>query len=344
MKLPLWLVGIAALSLVAPSAHAQRPGAPKRAPTAKPAPPPVEPPAPPPPAGPPSLAETLTGDAKADYASGKVLYADGDHAGSLVKFSSAYERSKDPRLLWNMAACEKNLRHYARSLKLVRQYLKEGDAVLGDPDKTESRDLISVMEPFTATLQVNVDEPDAELSIDEEAVGTSPFPPVVVDIGTRKLRVRKADFEEILKDVPVGGAARVSLDLKLVKIIHEGRLNVVASKDATLSIDGRVVGTGTWSGVLATGGHTLKVTAPKMRLYQAEVLIQDRQSRDVSVTLEAEPSKGVPTWVWVAGGVVLAGGLATGGYFIFKGEDKYEGPAGNLSPGIVQAGRPIQFH
>ena len=96
--------------------------------------------------------------------------------------------------------------------------------------------------------------------------------------------------------------------------------------------------------MLPTGGHTLKVTAPKMRTYQAEVLIQDRQPREVSVTLEAEPNKGLPTWVWVAGGVVLAGGLATGGYFLFKGEPTYSGPSGNLNPGIIQASRPIQFH
>ena len=63
----------------------------------------------------------------------------------------------------------------------------------------------------------------------------------------------------------------------------------------------------------------------------------------ISVTLEAEPSKGLPAWAWIAGGVLVAGGLTTGGYFLFKGEDKYEGPSGNLTPGIVQASRPIQF-
>ncbi len=199
------------------------------------------------------------------------------------------------------------------------------------------------MEPFTAKLTVNVSEAGAELSIDDEVIGTTPVEPVVVDIGTRKLRVRKSEFEEITKDVPVGGAAQVSLEVKLVKIIHEGRLVVRASSGGTIAIDDKVVGTGSWEGILPSGGHSLKVSAPKMRVYQTEVFIQDKQSRDVGVTLEAEPGKGIPTWVWITGGVVVAGGLAVGGYFAFKKDPTYEGPTGNLTPGVVQASAPVRF-
>ena len=95
--------------------------------------------------------------------------------------------------------------------------------------------------------------------------------------------------------------------------------------------------------VLPSGGHTLKVTAPKFRVYQAEVLIQDKQSRDVAVTLEAEPSKGLPAWAWITGGVVVAGGLAVGGYFIFKKDPTYDGPVGNLQISSVQANAPFRF-
>lgn len=308
--------------------------------TAVPAPAP-EPPPPPP--GPPSLSESLKDTAKADYESGKVLFTDGDYAGSLVKFSSAFDASKDPRLLWNMAACEKNLRHYSKALKLVRQYVTDGDKVLNDQDKQEANELIKVMEPFTAKLKLSVDEPGSEVTIDDEVIGKSPVEPLVVDIGTRKLRVHKEEFEDFNKELPVGGAMEVSVDVKMVKIVHEGRINVKASNDATIAIDDKVVGTGTWSGVLPSGGHTLKVTAPKFRVYQAEVLIQDKQSRDVAVTLEAEPSKGLPAWAWITGGVVVAGGLAVGGYFIFKQDPKYDGPSGNLNPGLVQANAPFRF-
>src|SRR5437016_6190653 len=82
----------------------------------------VAPPPPPtPPAGPPSLSETLSGDAKSAYDAAKVLFGDGDFASAALKFRSAHDLSNDPRLLWNIAACEKNLRHYAKVVSLVQR-------------------------------------------------------------------------------------------------------------------------------------------------------------------------------------------------------------------------------
>ncbi len=329
------------LFVTASSAFAQptKPG-----PTTAPAPPPPPEPPPPPPPGPPPLSETLTGEAKQDYESAKILFNDGDAAGALVKFKSAYSKSQDSRLLWNMAACEKNLRHYSSALRLVRQYVADSGDKLTDADKKEADDLVKVMEPLTAKLKLDVNEPGAEVFVDDELVGTTPVPPVVVDIGTRKIRVRKGEFEEYVKDVPIGGAAEVPLSVNLVKILHQGHLNVrVRQNDATIDIDGKVVGAGSWAGILPSGGHTLRVTAPKMKPYQSEVYIQDKENREVAVTLEPEPSKGLPLWAYIAGGVVIAGGLTAAGAFIFGGEDTYEGPQGNLNPGIVQANRPIVF-
>jgi hypothetical protein len=188
-----------------------------------------------------------------------------------------------------------------------------------------------------------VNEAGAEVFVDDEPAGTSPVEPVVVDIGTRKVRVKKGEFEEYTKEVAVGGAAEIQLEVALVKIVHEGRLTVRAGADAAIAIDGKVVGSGTWSGTLPSGGHTLRVTAPHMLPFQSEVYLQDKESRDVPVTLQPEPSKGIPAWAWIAGGVAVAGGLGVGGYFLFRGSNSYEGPSGNLDPGVVQASHGIHF-
>src|SRR5688572_33443050 len=76
-------------------------------------------------ADPAPLSEALTGDAKAAYEGGKLLYGDGDFAGARVKFQAAYETAKDPRLLWNVAVCEKGLRHYAKVVELTKKYLEK---------------------------------------------------------------------------------------------------------------------------------------------------------------------------------------------------------------------------
>src|SRR5262249_29738922 len=62
----------------------------------------------------PSLGESLSGLAKGEYAAGRALFDDGDFANARVKFQSALDLSNDPRLLWNIGACERGLHHYAQ--------------------------------------------------------------------------------------------------------------------------------------------------------------------------------------------------------------------------------------
>src|SRR5262245_25362694 len=89
-----------------------------------------------------SLSESLTGMARAEYEAGKILYADGDFAGAALKFQRAYDESKDPRLLWNQAAAEKNLRHYVRVSELVERYVQESGERLSDQDRAEAQALL----------------------------------------------------------------------------------------------------------------------------------------------------------------------------------------------------------
>jgi hypothetical protein len=240
------------------------------------------------------LAQALAGAAKADYDSGKLLAADGDFAGALIKFESAYEQSKDPRLLWNVAFCEKNLRHYAKVIATLGHYLDDGAGYLTDKDRKDARDLVQTLQPFTTSATIHVSEDGAQIAIDDNAVGVSPLAaPVVLDIGERHLRVTKEGFQPFEKTVPVGGSAAVTVDVALEKEVHQGRLIVNAPPNATLELDEAPMGTGKIDLNLTAGGHQLRVTAPGMRPFQSEVVIQDRETRSVDVTLEklAEPER-----------------------------------------------------
>lgn len=289
----------------------------------------------PPPAKP--LAESLTGMAKADYAAGRVLFGDGDAAGALVKFRAAHEASKEPRLLWNIAACEKALHHYARALTLVESYRAEAGPALDEGEREEADRIILALSPLVAKMSVNVEEPAASVTVDDEAVGTTPLAPLRVDLGRRHLVVKKRGFRDHDALVLVTGAADVVVDVKLAREIHEGRLFVRAPSTATVAVDNRVVGTGSWEGKLPSGGHSLRVTSQGMRTYQTDVYVQDDQTRTLDVVLEPEPKSGIPTWLWIAGGAVVAGGLAAGGYFLVKPGDPVspEPTSGSLAPGFV---------
>ena len=247
------------------------------------APPPSSPPPPRP------LSETLSGDAKADYDAGKLLIGDGDFVGAEVKFRSAYERSNDPRLLWNVAACEKNQRHYARTLALLRQYVGNGGALLTDADRTEAKALVDTIEALTVKLTITVSEAGAGVTVDDDSVGTSPLPaPLVVDIGSRKIVVKKTGFKEFSQTVPIGGSAEAHVDVALLAEVHEGKLSVTTVASGAILIDGQRVGAGHFEDMLKSGGHTLRVEAEGMHPYQSEITIADDENRSVDVPLERE--------------------------------------------------------
>jgi hypothetical protein len=232
------------------------------------------------------LAQTLTGSAKADYDAAKLLFGDGDFAGARIKFQSAYDTAKDARLLWNIATCQKAERHYAKVVALLKRYEDEGGALLTPADVKEAQDLILALEPFTVKVTFKVSEDAAEVSVDGELVGTTPLPPVVVDIGERRVRVTKEGFVPFEKAFPVGGA-EATIDARLEKVIHEGRIVVNAPAGAAVFLDDKQVGVGKVDETVASGGHQVRIVGPGMRPYASEVVILDKETRTLDVSLES---------------------------------------------------------
>jgi len=285
----------------------------------------------------PPLAETLTGSAKEDYTAGRLLYEDSDFAGALVKYMAAYKASHDARLLWNAATCEKNLRHYAKAVTLVNRFLQAGRPYVSADAERDAHTFLDAVKPLTAEATIVAAEPDAAVSIDGEKIGVTPITePVLVDIGSRRVSAEKDGYKPFATTVDVAGSHGVLVEVKLVKIVHQGRLVVHAAATDTIILDGHGVGSGTLETSLSSGGHTLRVTAPDMHPFQQEILIQDGETRTIDVSLEPV-SRGIPAWVWIVGGGVLAAGAATGGYFLFKSSD-HTAPStpGTIDPGTVQ--------
>ncbi len=285
------------------------------------------------------LSETLTGQAKAEYEAGKILYQDGDHKNALVKFQHAYEVSNDARLQWNVAACEKNLRHYTRVLVALDRYQKEGGALLTDQDKQDATDLTATVKTLVSSLEVKSSEPGADVFVDDEKIGTTPLPgPVMIDVGNRKIRVSKPGFKEFVKVEAVAGAGDVSITADLAREIHQGRLVVEAGAKDAIYVDGKAVGIGKWEGVLPSGGHSLRITAPGMIAYQSEVNIQDDKMRRLPITLEEQKGGGIPTkWLLIGGGavVVIGGVIAT----VILTRPSGDPVDGTIAPGHI----PISF-
>jgi hypothetical protein len=314
---------VAALTIgsLSSAALAQAPAPSSPPPAADPAPPAAAAPATPP----RPLGESLTGMAKAEYGAARILYEDGDFQGSLQKLRSSYDLSKDPRLLWNMAAAEKNLRHYAEVVRLVDRFLAEGGAMVTEEDRAGATALIATVKDFVTELTIEVNETGAAVFIDDQQVGTTPLPAALrIDMGVHKIRITKPGFVEFALSQDMAGGKPLRVTTELVQERHEGRLRVVAGAPDVIQVDGKVVGTGLWEGIIASGPHALYVSAKGKRPHQTDVVVRDNDVTDVHVSLQEEvkqtviiESSGVPAWVWVAGGAILVGG-GVGAYFLLK--------------------------
>jgi hypothetical protein len=317
--LALLAVGLGALLSAGPAIAQPAPTPAPAAPTAKP------------------LAESLTGMSRAEYEAGRILYADKDYGNAIVKFQRAHELANDPRLLWNIAVCQKNLRRYSKMLTTIQRYQSEAAALLTEDERAQAVEIIKTVQTFVSALKITVNEADADVLIDEEKVGTTPLAaPITVDVGIRKIRVVKKGFKEAALQKEIQGGGSVALDVDLEKEIHRGRLLVIAGDNDLIALDTKVVGKGRFEGSAPSGGHTLKVTAPGMAAYQSEVVIQDDQLRRVEVTLNPMARTDTTrTVLWIVGGAALAAGAAVGGAFLFKPQPA-PGVQGNISPGTVQ--------
>jgi hypothetical protein len=276
---------------------------------------------------PPSIAELLSPEGLREYESGRLLYESGDFAGAYLKFLSAYELShaggeRDPRLLWNAAACERALRHYANAIVLVRRYLESRSPLITEQAAENARAFITAASAMTVALTIEANVPGAVAYVDDVFVGPVPLPgDTRLDLGTHRIFVRKAGHTGYFETVTTSGQA-VHLKALLRPIQHRGRLVVHAGKGDAIFVDGVLRGHGRFEGELPSGPHGVRVTAAGRKPFEREVMLAEDQTRSMDVTLEhAVESGGVPVWAYVAAGVVLSAGAVTGAYFALRSGD-----------------------
>ena len=358
-----------------------------------------------------TVREELPDNARREWDAARELLEANDSAGALVEYLRAYELSKNPRVLYNVGVCEKNLRHYARAVARFKQEQAEGQGKLTPDEMQNVKDVISSLEQFVSAVEVTSNEAGATLFIDQDEAGITPLAgPVPIDVGPHVLRLHKDGFADATQSVMIAGGAPakatfaieplvkktavtiavtgapvanividgidmgqapfkgdlaagrhtfeaqsqgyvtarqttdvvfktpLSLTLALAPERHQGKVHIeVAPAAATIEIDGKVVGAGTWDGSLATGGHQLIVKQAGYQTYSTEITLNDDQQRNVRATLLEE--HGNTGWLaWTIGTVLVVGGGAVASYFLFKPTDE-KPVVGTLDPGTVTTQR-----
>jgi hypothetical protein len=284
--------------------------------------------------GEPSLDEVLQGAAKDAYTSAKILFNNGDFEGAAAKYGQAYHLSRDPRLLFNLAICEKNLHHYAHTQSLLLQYEHDVGPRITADDKATVDAALAVIKNLVGTVALTVTEAGATVSVDEQPAGATPLAtPLVLDLGKHTLGVTKEGFATAEQTVVVSGGAQTAIAVALAADTHSAHLLVQAEPEAAITIDGRIAIRGRFDGKVASGVHAVLVTESGKLPYKTEIELKDGEMRSVNVTLDSE--KHGTLWGWIVGGAAVAvAGAAVGGYFLFKTEPQPATPPDQL--GSVQ--------
>jgi hypothetical protein len=279
------------------------------------------------------LAQALSGEARVAYDDAKLLLQNADPAGAVAKFERAYTLSGDARLLWNIAACQKALRHYASASDFVGRYLNQGAAVMTEESRQNALATQQALRAFFSEVTLLGLPAGARLSIDGVPVAVTPLAgPLRVDLGKRQLRVDLDGFEPLSRTLDVPGTTALQVELTLTPKSRTATLAVQTAEDsAIIVLDGKAVGSGRWQGSVPAGAHRVRVTARGRKPYEVSLELAAGSSRTLQIALRDDSG---PLWPWVAGvvGVSLAAGV--GAYLLFKPNEQHvpapQGELGNV--------------
>lgn len=219
----------------------------------------------------PALAQTKTigqelpAEARTNWKNANEFYDAQNWPAAVAEFQRAYDLSKNPRVLFNVAVCEKNMGHYLRASKIFRQELSEGGKKLPASEAAAIKSALTLLEPLISTALVLANEDGATLTIDKEEVGTTPFTsPIPIDAGVHTMKLSKPGFRDEVKEnvtVVSGDVARVTFRLEPLERKAEVTVEVAGPPKAEVWIDGKDVGTAPFAGQVDEGPHVFEARA-----------------------------------------------------------------------------------
>lgn len=244
-----------------------------------------------------TLREQLPPDAQKHWDTALALYQHSQWDGARTSFNAAYEASKNPRVLFNVAVCEKNLGRYARAIDVFKKELADGKGQLTPEEEAEVKVQIQGLEQFVAQLTIDVNESGAEIYVDESKVGTSPLPgPVSVQLGERHVRATKVGFAEARENIELRGGASGRVVLKLAPMTKTSLVNVsvIGPSNAVVKIDGKEVGSAPYKGQVGVSAepHQFSAEAPGFVPATQSAMVRENEALNLTLQLSEEQQRG----------------------------------------------------
>lgn len=233
------------------------------------------------------VADSLSGDAKDAFNRARLAFSKGDYAAAREQYEQAFELSKEPRVLYNVAVCLKEQGRYAAAIRVLQ---RSADSVKNAPKDYVERlaDTIDTLLALVAVVTVEGIEEGMKVEVDGEAVPVDVQGKLLVDAGTRKIAVRKNGFapQSFTRDFPA--SEKYAFRVALTPLPGRLRVAALGSRDASVLLDGREVGLAPVSLDLAPGMHEIVVRAPGFRDVRRSIDVKQEDETAVEIALDRD--------------------------------------------------------
>jgi hypothetical protein len=289
----------------------------------------------------PPPADSATKDAAADpaapndeaiaeaarrYDMGLKLYAEGEFRQAVIEFERSYKITSDYRVLYNIGQVRIQLGNYARATVALNDYLKQGgDKISEDRRKAVEADL-EMLASRTGHMRIVVNQPGADIFIDDIIVGQSPLAePVMLDAGEHKVTARKRGYEGRPQQITLAGRDSMLVEVKLEKLPEGGQklvIREVQKEDNTTWMIAAWSATGVLAvGAGVTGGLGIKASND----------LEDMRKEEGSTNDERESQADRAQTLLLAADIMGAAAVVTGGIALYltlsgSGSDNKEAP------------------
>jgi hypothetical protein len=255
------------------------------------------------PAAPTDVRAQLPDAARRSWDAAKQLADANDYKGAVVEFQRAYDLSQNPRVLYNVGVVEKLLTHYARAVAAWNRELNETactggagpNCKLTPTEVAELKNAIGIVQQFVTTVDVTSNEDGATLSIDDYAVGTTPFSGSVnIDVGKHTLKLSKSGFADSTQQVDVASGQKTAITFKLEPLNKTALVSVTVggAPQASVFVDGKDMGPAPFKGELTADRHTIEARAPGYVTVGQTVDVQYHQPMSLVLSLSQERHEG----------------------------------------------------
>jgi tetratricopeptide (TPR) repeat protein len=154
-------------------------------------------------------------DVPAPAEEARALFKKGDYKGALAALERAQATKPDPRLFWNMAACETRLGDHAKAMAHVERYLASASGLTRE-ERNQATQFLTAAKAFVGTVTVTSNVAGTEIAIDGELAGTTPLSKAIyVDEGRHRVRFARTGYVAVEREEQVlaGGDLRWAVEL-----------------------------------------------------------------------------------------------------------------------------------